>query len=59
MDYHDWIKKICVFFGTVHFVKIFIKDTGKFSSFLDIFAIPNQKIALILGLLMYFFQLLP
>ena len=43
----------------MHFLKIFIKDTWKFSSFLDNFAIPNKEIALILGLLMYFFKLLP
>ena len=49
MDYYDWIKKICIFFGMVHFVKIFIKDTWNFSSFIDNFAMSNKKIALILG----------
>ena len=48
-----------IFFALMHFVKIFIKDRWKFSSFRDNIAIPNQKIALILGLLMYFLELLP
>ena len=43
----------------MNFVENIITDTGKFSSFLDNFAIPNKKIALILGLLMYYFKLLP
>ena len=47
------------FFGLMHLVEIFIKDTWKFSPFLDNFAIPNKKIALILRLLMYFFKLVP
>ena len=59
MDYYGWIKKICIFFLFNAFVKTFIKDTWKFRVFLNNFAIPSKKIALILELLMYFFKVLP
>ena len=43
----------------MHFVKILIKDTRKFNSFLDNFAVPNKTIILILRLLMCFLKVLP
>ena len=53
------LRKLPFFCFLMHFMKIFIKDTRKISSFSDSFAIPNKKITIILGLLMYFFKLLP
>ena len=46
------LRKLAYFFGLMHFVKTFVKDT-------DNFAILNKKITLTLGLLIYFFKVLP
>ena len=43
----------------MHFLKFFIKDTWKFSSFLNTCAIPDKKIASVLGLLMCYLKPLP